>query len=97
MIDYAIENIKAKSHKFLYHINEMIMLTPGIQHKIPLRSRDTRGKQRYSERQRHMIPTIKTNCNSLTQREIDIYQQIWCLTDMIEIINKKLNFKPFRR
>ena len=94
MIDYAIENIKSKFH---YKINELIMLTPAIQHKIHLRSRNPQGKQMYSERQRHMIPTPMTNYNSLNQMEIETYQQTWCLTNMIEITNKKLNIKPFRR
>jgi hypothetical protein len=94
MIDYAIENIKTKFH---YKITELILLTPGIHHKIHLRSRNAQGKQLYSERQRHMIPTIMTKYNSLTTREINIYQQTWCLTDMIEVTNKKLNIKPFRR
>ena len=41
MMDYAIENIKTKFH---YNITEIILLTPGIDHKIHLRSRNSQGK-----------------------------------------------------
>jgi len=92
-IDYAIDNIKAQ---YDTKVNDIIFLTPLIDHRLYLKRTSPTGAQVLNERERQLIPTPIVDNNALTVTEIDVYHNTWCLNDRVTITDAKLNIKPYR-
>ena len=54
------------------------------------------GIQILNERDRQLTPLPLIDYNSLTQKEINVFDSSWCISDRVEVTNSKLNVKPYR-
>ena len=57
------------------------------------------GKQmpKYSQRDRHMRPTVMVYRQPLTPTLRQAYDETWLQTDLVEVTDGMLNRAPFRR
>ena len=89
-VDHAIEHIK---YMYDLKVRDLIFMTPLIHHnyKLDLKRVSSSGIQVLTERDRQLTPLPVINCNSLTQKEMHVFDNLWCISGRVEITNSKLN------
>ena len=93
-IDNVLKIAKAQFHE---QVTMIIFLTPTFEHYLFVNERNSSGLQRFSERERGMIPNLHTNPNDLTQSQMNTYNETWTNSRFVDLEGKKLVVKPFRR
>ena len=90
MIDRTIEVAIIQLHK---HFTTIILLTPAMQRFLHVHSTivvQDKVLSRYSERERAYIPHTYLNPNKLTDEQIDVFNNTWCVGNFVEISNARL-------
>ena len=79
-------------------VRNLIFMTPlhVVHHKLDLKRVSSTGIQILNERDRQLTPLPFIDYNSLTQKEINVFNNSWCISDRVEVTNSKLNVKPYR-
>ena len=94
-VDHAVERIKYM-YTYGHKVRDLIFMSPLIRHKLDFKRVSLTGTQILNERDRHPTPLPFVDDNSLTQKEINVFNNSWCISDRVEITNSKLNVKPYR-
>ena len=95
-IDSIIKIAKSQLHK---QITMIIYLTPAINQFLFINSKTNLGKAVFTaaEREKAYIPDVIFDPNHLLDYQIKLYNDIWTMSMFVEVENKKLVIKPFRR
>ena len=96
--DTFIDNI-LKIAKSQYHeqVTIIIFLTPTFAHYLFVNERNAHGMQRFSERERTMIPSIHTNPSELTEEQIQTYNETWVNGPFVDLEGGELAVKTVRK
>ena len=95
-VDYAIEYIK---YMYDLGVRDLIFMTPLIHHKLNLnyyKRASSTSTQILNERDRQLTPLPFIDYDSLTQKEIDVFNHSRCISDRAGVTDSKLNVKPYR-
>ena len=86
--------------KLRSHLVLQAFQLPTVMEEIQMNTKiNIDGKQipKYSQRDRHMRPTVMVYRQHLTQTLRQAYNETWLKTDLVEVTNGMLNRAPFRR
>ena len=99
--DFLINNtIDIAISQFHKHVTNIILLTPAMHRFLFINSTVSYGSRvlsKFTERQKAYIPYTYIKPNELTDSQVQIFNETWCVSQFVEITNKKLVLKPFRR
>ena len=99
--DFLINStIDVSISQFHKHVVNNILLTPAMHRFLFINSTATYGSRvlsKFTERQKAYIPYTYIKPNELTGSQVQIFNETWCVSQFVEITNKKLVLKPFRR
>ena len=79
-VDHAVDHIKYMT-LYALKVRDLIFMTPLIHHKLDLKRVSSTGIQTLSlnARDRQLIPLHFIDYNSLTQKDINVFNNSWCI------------------
>ena len=82
-VDHATEHIKYMYDLKVRDLIIIIFMTPLIHHKLDLNRISSTGIQIINERDRQLTPLPLIDYNSLTHKEISVFDNSWCISDRV--------------
>ena len=92
--DFLINNtIDIAISQFHKHVTNIILLTPAMHRSLFINSTVTYGSRvlsKFTERQKAYIPYTYIKPNELTDSQVQIFNETWCVSQFVEVTIKKI-------